>query len=44
MGVNYDLDWYFGSEIERGDETEKDDEYAEKEVEKERGDEIKKFH
>ena len=23
MGVNYDLDWYFGSEIERGDETER---------------------
>ena len=33
MGVNYDLVWYFGSEIEKGDE-----------VEKERGDESKKFH
>ena len=55
MGVNYDLDWYFGSdlvliniwyfgsEIERGDETKKGDEHAEKEAEKERGDEIKKF-
>ena len=37
------IDWYFGSEIERGDETEKGDEHAEKEVEKERGDKIKKF-
>ena len=43
MGVNYDLDWYFGSEIERGDETEKGDEHAKKEAEKERGDKIKKF-
>ena len=43
MGVNYDLDWYFGSEIERGDETEKGDEHVEKEAEKESGDEIKKF-
>ena len=38
------IDWYFGSEIERGDETKKGDEYTEKEAEKERGDEIKRFH
>ena len=44
MGVNYDLVWYFGSEIGSGDETEKGDEYTEKEAEKERDDEIKKFH
>ena len=44
MGVNNDLVWYFGSEIGNGDETEKVDEYTEKEAEKERGDEVKKFH
>ena len=44
MGVNYDLVWYFGSEIGSGDETEKGDEYTEKEAKKERDDEIKKFH
>ena len=44
MGVNNDLVWYFGLEIGNGDETEKVDEYTEKEAEKERGDEVKKFH
>ena len=44
MGVNYDLVWYFGSEIGSGDETKKGDEYMKKEAEKERDNEIKKFH
>ena len=44
MGVNNDLVWYFGLEIGNGDETEKVDEYMKKEAEKERGDEVKKFH
>ena len=56
MGVNYDLVWYLGSDlvlinrlvfwvrIGSGDETEKGNEYTEKEAEKERDDEIKKFH